>query len=98
MSRRPKKRRSVFEQDIVPDSLVDPRNPPHRHQACTTAHPTRAHHRMVTLAARPSSRSTSHPSQEENVTVMLISMEPAEFANEDDFQRLLARFPELLVG
>jgi hypothetical protein len=28
----------------------------------------------------------------------LIPMEPAQFATEDDFQRLLARFPALLVG
>ena len=28
----------------------------------------------------------------------LVAMEPAQFAKEDDFQRLLARFPELLVG
>ena len=28
----------------------------------------------------------------------LVGMEPAQFAAEDDFQRLLSRFPELLVG
>jgi hypothetical protein len=28
----------------------------------------------------------------------LLAMEPAQFAKEDDFQRLLSRFPELLVG
>ncbi|WP_315718529.1 MULTISPECIES: hypothetical protein [unclassified Bradyrhizobium] len=28
----------------------------------------------------------------------LVAMEPGQFATEDDFQRLLARFPELLVG
>lgn len=28
----------------------------------------------------------------------LLAMEPAEFAREDDFQRLVSRFPELLVG
>jgi hypothetical protein len=28
----------------------------------------------------------------------LVAMEPAEFAREDDFQHLLSRFPELLVG
>lgn len=28
----------------------------------------------------------------------LVSMEPAQFATEDDFQHLLSRFPELLVG
>jgi hypothetical protein len=71
MSRRPKKRCAVCGQDIVPDPLVDPGNPPHRHQACTTAHPTRAHHRMVTLAKSSPSRSTPRPSQNKNATVML---------------------------
>ena len=61
----------VFGQNIVPDPLVDPGNPPHRHQARTTAHPTRAHHRMVTLATRPPSRSAPRPPQKENATVML---------------------------
>jgi hypothetical protein len=28
----------------------------------------------------------------------LVAMEPGQFASEDDFQRLLSRFPELLVG
>ncbi|MCC8963388.1 hypothetical protein H8A95_14000 [Bradyrhizobium sp. Pear76] len=28
----------------------------------------------------------------------LVPMEPGQFASEDDFQRLLSRFPELLVG
>jgi len=28
----------------------------------------------------------------------LVAMQPGEFASEDDFQRLLSRFPELLVG
>jgi hypothetical protein len=28
----------------------------------------------------------------------LLSMEPASFAKEDDFQRLLSRFPQLLAG
>src|SRR5208283_6111342 len=71
MSRRPKKRCAVCGQDIVPDPLVDPGNPPHRHQACTTAHPTRTHHHMVTLAKSSPSRSTPRPSQNENATVML---------------------------
>lgn len=31
-------------------------------------------------------------------TDSLVPMEPAEFATENDFQRLLSRFPELLVG
>ena len=72
MSRRPKKRCAVCGRDIVPDPLVDPGNPPHRHQACTTAHPTRAHHHMVTLAKSSPSRSTPRPPQNENATVMLV--------------------------
>ena len=28
----------------------------------------------------------------------LVGLEPTQFATEDDFQRLLSRFPELLVG
>jgi len=44
-------------------------------------------------------RATEHPGvfllQGED---SLVPMEPASFASEDDFQRLLARFPELLVG
>jgi hypothetical protein len=55
----------------VPDPLVDPRNPPHHHQAFTTAHPTRTHHRMVALAKSPSSRSAPRPSQKRNATVTL---------------------------
>jgi hypothetical protein len=44
-------------------------------------------------------RMTEHPGvfllQSED---SLVAMEPASFAREDDFQRLLSRFPELLVG
>src|SRR5271167_2467693 len=60
-----------YGQDIVPDPLVDPGNPPHRHQACTTAHPTRTHHHMVTLAKSSPSRRAPRPSQNKNATVML---------------------------
>src|SRR5208282_2385632 len=89
MSPRPKKRCAVCGQDIVPDPLVDPGNPPHRHQACTTAHPTRAHHRMVTLAKSSPSRSTPRPSQNKNATVMLGSnmnpLQAAELANASEW-------------
>jgi hypothetical protein len=33
-----------------------------------------------------------------NDTNTLVSLEPAHFASEDDFQVLLAKFPELLAG
>ena len=69
--RRSKKPCTLIGQNIAPDPLVGSGNPPHRRQACTTAHPTRAHHRMVTLAKSSPSRSTPRPSQKENATVML---------------------------
>jgi len=51
--------------------LVDPGNPPYRHQARSKAHPTRTHHRMVTLAqSSPSGRSALSP--QEKATVMLM--------------------------
>src|SRR5487761_1269570 len=55
----------------IPDPLVDPGNPPHRHEARATAHPTRTRHCMVFMAARPSSRSAPRTSQKEKATVML---------------------------
>ena len=70
MSRRPKKRCRACGPNI-PDPLVDPGNPPHRHQARTTAHPARQRHRMVALAARPPSRSAARTPQKESATVML---------------------------
>ena len=57
-TRRPKKPPTATSspQSLMPDPLVDPGNPPYRHQARATAHPTRPRHRLVTLATRPSSR------------------------------------------
>src|SRR5450759_4244827 len=73
MSRlRPKKRCSVFGTIFFPDPLVGSGNPPHRHEARTTTHPTRLCHRMVALAARPPGRSTPRSSQAKNATVMLV--------------------------
>src|SRR5712691_10968703 len=74
MSRCPKKRCAVCGRNIVLDPLVDPGDPPHRYQACTAAHPTRAHHRMVILAKSSPSRSAPRPSPKENATVMLASV------------------------
>jgi len=47
----------------IPDPLVNPGNPPHRHEARSKAHPTRRRHRMVSLASRPSSRRTPRSPQ-----------------------------------
>jgi hypothetical protein len=56
---------------LVIDPMVNPGNPPHRHQARSKAYPTRPHHRMVTLAqSSPSDRSASAP-QSKTTTVML---------------------------
>jgi hypothetical protein len=77
--RRSKKPCTLIGQSIAPDPLVGSGNPPHRRQACTTAHPTRAHHRMVTLAKSSPSRSTPRPSQKESATVMLIDRNTYSF-------------------
>ena len=62
---KPKRRHAVI------DPLVNPGNPPHCHQACAKAHPTRTCHRMVTLAkGSPGDRST-RSLQITKATVML---------------------------
>src|SRR5208283_3090757 len=80
--RRSKKLCSLIGQNIAPDPLVGSGNPPHRRQACTTAHSTRAHHRMVTLAKSSPSRSTTRPSQKKSATVMLEPIQELVESNE----------------
>src|SRR5450432_1880553 len=54
----------------VINPLVNPGNPPHRHQTRPKADPTRTHHRMVTVAqSSPSSSSALSP--QKTATVML---------------------------
>jgi hypothetical protein len=67
-----KKGCAASRQPSVPDPLVNPGGPSYRHQARTAAHPARAHHRMVTLAPRPLSRSAPRPPQKKKATVMLV--------------------------
>src|ERR1700693_6473808 len=66
-----KKRCYTCGRNLVPHPLVDPGNSPHRHEARTTAHPTRPRHRMVALAACPPGRGATRPPQKQNATVML---------------------------
>src|SRR5271165_7106860 len=73
-----KKRCHLFQRKVVPDPLVDPGNPPYRHQAHPAANPARSHYRVVTVAARPSSRSPRRTSQKKYATVMLGSIPPHE--------------------
>jgi SRSO17 transposase len=47
---RSKKHCRIFGRPSHPHPLVGPGNPPHRHKARPTTHPTRPHHRLVTLA------------------------------------------------
>src|ERR1700693_6239046 len=68
-----KKRCYTCGRNLVPHPLVDPGNSPHRHEARTTAHPTRPRHRMVALAACPPGRGATRPPQKQNATVMLAS-------------------------
>src|SRR5215831_1362479 len=56
---------------LVIDPMVNPGSSAHRHQARSKAHPTRTHHRMVTLAqSSPGDRSACAP-QSKTATVML---------------------------
>src|ERR1700693_1793355 len=66
-----KKRCYTCGRNLVPHPLVDPGNSPHRHEARTTAHPTRPRHRMVALAACTPGRGATRPPQKQNATVML---------------------------
>jgi hypothetical protein len=68
---RSKKRCRVRGRSSRSDPLVNPGNPPRRHQARATAHPARLHHHMVTLAAGSSGRSPARAHQKKNATVML---------------------------
>src|SRR6202008_4833578 len=55
----------------VIDPMVNPGSSAHRHQARSKAHPTRTHHRMVTLAqSSPGDRSACAP-QSKTATVMI---------------------------
>src|ERR1700756_3009681 len=56
---------------LVIDPMVNPGSSAHRHQARSKAHPTRTHHRMVTLAqSSPGDRSAYAP-KSKTATVML---------------------------
>ena len=72
MPDRPKKR-CAFGPNI-PDPLVDPGNPPHRHQAGAKTHSPGPRYRLVTLATRSSGRLTKRTYQTEIATVMLVSI------------------------
>lgn len=54
--RRPQKRRHGSSGCVRPHPLVGPGGLPHRHPARATAHPPRAHHRLVALATSAPSR------------------------------------------
>src|SRR6266481_1185896 len=63
-------RQKQKQRHAVIDPLVDPGNPPYRHQTRSKADPTRTHHRLVTVAqSSPSSRSALSP--QKTATVML---------------------------
>src|SRR6266436_5860366 len=66
-------RQKQKQRHAVIDPLVDPGNPPYRHQTRSKADPTRTHHRLVTVAqSSPSSRSALSP--QKTATVMLGGM------------------------
>lgn len=61
-----KTRDRSLDRSIVLDPLVDPGNPPHRHEACPAAHLARPHPCMVVLAQGSSSQRAQSPSQAQN--------------------------------
>ena len=66
-----KKRGRGLDRSIILDPLVDPGNPPHRHEACPAADPARPYPRMVVLAQGPSGQRARCSSQAKIATVML---------------------------
>src|SRR5450756_1249337 len=75
----------------VINPLVNPGNPPHRHQTRPKADPTRTHHRMVTVAqSSPSSRSALSP--QKTATVML-GPASSPRGNLKEFSRLDLKHP-----
>src|SRR6516164_2495233 len=95
----PKKPYHLCRKSVAPDPLVDPGNPPHRHQARPPARSARPHHRMVVVAACPPGPSSSCPSQagiphKKNATVMLTTeLFSSEKKRADPFE--LAQVAEL---
>jgi SRSO17 transposase len=60
-----------LDRSIVLDPLVDPGNPPRRHEACPAAHPARPYPRMVVLAQGSSGQRPQSPPQTQIATAML---------------------------
>src|ERR1700746_557265 len=56
---------------LVIDPMVNPGSSAHRHQARSKAHPTRTHHRMVTLAQRSPGDRSAYAPKSKTATVML---------------------------
>src|SRR6202043_241066 len=71
----PKKtQRRKKHRQLVIDPLVNPGSSPYRHQARAKAHPTRTHHRMVTLAQSAPGHCSACAFQSKWATVMLVSV------------------------
>src|SRR5271166_5547092 len=56
---------------LVIDPMVNPGSSAHRHQARSKAHPTRPHHRMVSLAQNSPGDRSARTLQGKTTTVML---------------------------
>ena len=80
LSQRSKKHHHAGAPNIVPDPLVNPGNPSHRHQARSAAHLDRPCSRMVALAACSPGRRSPRSPQTKNATVMLSRSCDAAFA------------------
>src|SRR6516162_5472917 len=92
LSQHSKKHHHTDAANVVPDPLVDPGNPSHRHQARSTAHLDRPCSRLVALAAGSPGRCSSRPSQKENATVMLGSLSRTQVSARRPNGRLFTKY------
>src|SRR5271165_7148250 len=69
---------------LVIDPMVNPGSSAHRHQARSKAHPTRPHHRMVSLAQNSPGDRSARTLQGKTTTVMLgaVAATPLELLNQ----------------
>src|SRR5258708_5188817 len=99
-TRRPKKpnvssRQKPKHNRAATDLLVNPGNPPHRHQTCAKADSTRAYHRMVILAQSPPGCRSARSLQKKATVVLgkvgaVAAREVSRFArNSRDWQQLI---------
>src|SRR5258708_16129585 len=100
-TRRPKKpnvssRQNPKHNRAATDLLVNPGNPPHRHQTCAKADSTHAYHRMVILAQSPPGCRSARSLQKKATVVLEHDPEKCAAVFPRDKSEALARSPHQL--